>query len=83
MTDQTVSKWKDGQVVPDPERWPTIEAALGMEPGHLSALSGLPTSADRLEELRARIRAEVLAEVGDQLSEIRDQLARLAGEVRE
>ena len=32
---QTVSKWKDGQIVPLPERWPVIEDFFGMDPGTL------------------------------------------------
>jgi DNA-binding transcriptional regulator YdaS (Cro superfamily) len=65
VTPQTVNKWVDGQVVPKPERWAAIEQALDMEPGHLSALVEVPTATDRLEQLRERIKHDLLAELSE------------------
>ncbi len=61
---QTVSKWRDGEVVPRPERWPTIEDALELTRGQIAKESGYtgPTLDDlpiRVARLEGQI-AEIL-----------------------
>lgn len=41
VTPQTVSKWRGGQVCPEPDKWADIETHLGMGPGTLARASGL------------------------------------------
>jgi transcriptional regulator with XRE-family HTH domain len=37
---QTVNKWKQGQTSPEPERWPIIEQALGLDEGKIAEEAG-------------------------------------------
>lgn len=53
----TVNNWANGRNIPEPELWPAIEAALGIEPGALVALAMPPGATDVLADLRDMVRS--------------------------
>lgn len=68
VSGETVSRWKSGESVPEPFRWPAIEKALGYEPGTFEAESGLARAP---EDTLARI-----AGLESTVAELRDLVAK-------
>jgi DNA-binding transcriptional regulator YdaS (Cro superfamily) len=63
VTPQTVNKWKLGQTIPAPEKWPAIERALGLEDGTIAREAGY--TGPTVDEVHAR-----LAALEDQVAEL-------------
>lgn len=68
VSPSTVTKWIAGHTVPEPDRWPAVEEALGLPAGSIAERSGAPTSATPL---------------GDTLGDHEQRIARLEATVRQ
>lgn len=66
---QTVNKWKLGQTIPAPEKWPAIERALGLDDGEIAQAAGY--TGPTIDGLHLR-----LAALEEQVAEILRHLPR-------
>ena len=59
VTPQTVTKWSKGEVTPEPERWPVIEAHFGWPDGEITRrvvpALGTDTTLDLIEKLSGNV----------------------------
>jgi transcriptional regulator with XRE-family HTH domain len=74
----TVNKWAMGYNLPEPERLPDVERALGLPEGHLTVLA-MPQGA---EGLLADLRNEI-QRLGADVQQLRSELAALRDERRQ
>lgn len=60
VSEAAVSRWRDGKVMPEPERFTAIEEALGLESGVLREAAGLaPQDARPMIERVERLESEM------------------------
>lgn len=62
VSPQTVNKWASGANDPDPERWPEIEEALGLESGAIER-AAMVGAALRLDKVTRRDVDEILERI--------------------
>lgn len=88
VSDETVSRWRHGESVPTPDKWPAIEVALDYPPGTFETEAGVGTATrsmgERLLELeawrRSRLPNETLARHEDRLADLEARVAALEAE---
>lgn len=85
VTPQTINKWAMGQTMPEPDRWPAVEAFLELDDGAIAAAFGVTrpgpgsdAADESLDELRA-----LIAQLGDDVSSLRAEVAELRLERRQ
>lgn len=85
----SVSRWRQGQSVPEPDKWPAIEKALGYPPGTFATEAGLDDASNaaltRIETLEAEMAAlrQLFAEMRQAILKTDESIVGLTEQVAE